>query len=80
MTIDSRETPIGVVPNASDLDLRGLALTDEDVDELLAVDPKAWLREIGPIREHYAQFGSKLPSELSAEVDALEKRLQDAIG
>ena len=77
---EGRETPIGVVPNASDLDLGGLALTDEDVDELLAVDPKAWLREIGPIREHYAQFGSKLPSELSAEVDALEKRLEDAIG
>jgi phosphoenolpyruvate carboxykinase (GTP) len=77
---EGRETPIGVVPSASDLDLRGLALTDEDVDELLAVDPKAWLREIGPIREHYAQFGSKLPSELSAEVDALEKRLEDAIG
>jgi len=27
------------------------------------------------IREHYAQFGDRLPAALGAEVDDLEKRL-----
>jgi phosphoenolpyruvate carboxykinase (GTP) len=77
---EGRETPIGVVPNASDLDLSGLALTEEDVDELLTVDAEAWLNEIQPIREYYAQFGANLPSELTSELDALADRLKSAIG
>ena len=77
---EGRETPIGVVPNARDLDLSGLAVTGEDVEELLAVDPEAWLREVGPIRDHYAQFGENLPSELAGQLDALEERLKAAIG
>ena len=73
---EGRETPIGVVPAASDLDLSGLALTDEDVDELLTVDAEGWLAEIPLIREYYAQFGAKLPAELTAQLDALEERLK----
>ena len=71
-----RETAIGVVPAASDLDLSGLALTDEDVDELLAVDAEGWLAEIPLIREYYAQFGAKLPAEFTAQLDQLEARLK----
>jgi phosphoenolpyruvate carboxykinase (GTP) len=70
------ETAIGTVPTASDLDLSGLALSDEDVDELLAVDTDAWLAEIPLIREFYARFGDKLPAELSAQLDQLEARLK----
>ena len=71
-----QDTPIGVVPTAKDLDLSGLALTDEDVDELLAVDAEGWLAEIPLIREYYAQFGAKLPAELTAQLDQLEARLK----
>ncbi len=70
------ETPIGTVPAAKDLDLTGLPLTEEDVDELLAVDAEGWLAEIPLIREYYAQFGVKLPSALSEELDSLEQRLK----
>jgi phosphoenolpyruvate carboxykinase (GTP) len=69
------ETPIGVTPRASDLDLTNLALDDEDVNELLAVDREGWLNEVPLIREYYASFGARMPRELSAELDALEKRL-----
>jgi phosphoenolpyruvate carboxykinase (GTP) len=75
---EGRETPIGVVPSAADLDLSGLALDAEDVDELLGVDVEGWLAEIPLIREYYAKFGVKLPSELSAELDGLEERLKAA--
>jgi phosphoenolpyruvate carboxykinase (GTP) len=69
------ETPIGVVPRPSDLDLTGLALDDDDVNELLAVDREGWINEVPLIREYYASFGARMPRELNAELDALEKRL-----
>jgi phosphoenolpyruvate carboxykinase (GTP) len=69
------ETPIGVVPRPSDLDLTGLALDEEDVSELLAVDREGWRSEVPLIREYYASFGARMPRELSAELDTLERRL-----
>jgi phosphoenolpyruvate carboxykinase (GTP) len=69
------ETPIGVVPRASDLDLTGLTLDEDDVSELLAVDREGWRSEVPLIREYYASFGARMPRELNAELDALEKRL-----
>jgi phosphoenolpyruvate carboxykinase (GTP) len=71
-----RETPIGTLPTARDLELFGLSLADDALDELLRVDHEGWLHEIPLIREYYAQFGMRLPGELSEELDALERRLR----
>jgi phosphoenolpyruvate carboxykinase (GTP) len=71
-----RETPIGTVPTPADLDLWGLDLPAGDLERLLAVDREGWLHEIPLIREYYAQFGVKLPSELAAELDRLERGLR----
>jgi phosphoenolpyruvate carboxykinase (GTP) len=70
------ETPIGIVPSARDIDLTGLALDEEDVTELLAVDREGWVNEVPLIREYYATFGARMPAELVAELDALAKRLE----
>jgi phosphoenolpyruvate carboxykinase (GTP) len=77
---EGHATPIGVVPAAVDLDLSGLAISDEDVDELLAVDPESWLAEIPLIREYYAGFGDRLPAALGEELDRLEARLRETVG
>jgi phosphoenolpyruvate carboxykinase (GTP) len=45
------------------------------MEELLRVDREAWKGELGSIREHFDQFGSRLPKELWDEFGALEKRL-----
>ena len=74
----ARETPIGCVPAAKDLDLSGLALDEADVDELVAVDIEGWLAEIPLIREYYGSFGAKMPAALVAQLDALEERLKSA--
>jgi phosphoenolpyruvate carboxykinase (GTP) len=70
------ETPIGVVPRPTDLDLSGLALDEEDVSELLAVDREGWASEVPLIRAYYATFGARMPRELVDELDALEQRLR----
>ena len=76
--VDAVDTPIGRVPSKRGLDTAGLQIDSADLEQLLAVDPSEWLEEVGPIREFYADFGAKLPRELSEQLDALEARLRDA--
>ncbi len=71
-------TPIGRVPAPGGIDVDGLDVTPEDMDELLAVDSDAWSAQLPQVREHFARFGDRLPDELRAQLDALEQRLQGA--
>jgi phosphoenolpyruvate carboxykinase (GTP) len=72
---DAVETPIGLVPTKGAINTDGLGVSDADMDVLLHVDPTEWKAEVPSIREHFAQFGDKLPAALSAEVDDLERKL-----
>ena len=78
MAAEAAETPIGLVPTVDALDIDGLDISREDVEELLHVDPEEWKPEIEPIREFYAKFGDRLPDELHAQLDALERRLESS--
>ncbi|MEI8049921.1 MAG: phosphoenolpyruvate carboxykinase (GTP) [Actinomycetes bacterium] len=72
---EATETPIGFVPTHDALNIEGLDVPAEDLVELLKVDHDDWRREVPLIREHFATFGDKLPPQLSAAVDDLERRL-----
>jgi phosphoenolpyruvate carboxykinase (GTP) len=76
--VHANETPIGRIPEVSDLDTSGLDMPAANVAELLSVDVEGWLAELPSIREHFAHFGSHLPEGLNGEVNALEARLQAA--
>jgi phosphoenolpyruvate carboxykinase (GTP) len=69
------ETAIGAVPAPGAIDIEGLDVTKEDMDELLRVDEEGWRAEVPLIRDYYSKFGDRLPAELTKEVDALEQRL-----
>ncbi len=69
------ETPIGFMPKVEDI-TRPESVSEADMKELLAVDIPGWKAEIADIRaNHYPKFGDKIPKELNAELDAIEKRL-----
>ena len=70
------ETPLGFSPPAGALDLSGLQIPSQDMDELLAVDREAWRGELDLIRAHFDSFGKHLPGELWEELALLEKRLE----
>ncbi|MEP6760152.1 MAG: phosphoenolpyruvate carboxykinase (GTP) [Sporichthyaceae bacterium] len=70
------DTPIGNLPKALDLDVDGLDLGDEEVAELLRVDLEEWLEETDSIEGHLAQFGDKLPPELSEQLTYLRLRVK----
>jgi phosphoenolpyruvate carboxykinase (GTP) len=65
------------VPAAGALDLNGLDVPAEDLDELLRVDPGEWREELPSMHEHFAKFGEQLPGELRQQLDALEEKLDD---
>jgi phosphoenolpyruvate carboxykinase (GTP) len=74
-TACATETPIGFVPCAADLDLVGLNVPLQDVNELLRVDRPAWQAEMADIERHFAQFGDRLPERLRWQVVRLQARL-----
>jgi phosphoenolpyruvate carboxykinase (GTP) len=69
------ETPIGSVPTVDAIDVTGLDVSTEDMEELLRVDADDWRAEVPLIRGYYAKFGERLPGALTAQVDTLEQRL-----
>jgi phosphoenolpyruvate carboxykinase (GTP) len=72
---DAVETPIGLVPDAGELNTEGLDISAEEVAELLEVDPAEWRAELPTIREHFARFGDRLPAQLDEQLSDLERRL-----
>ena len=71
----AEDTAIGRLPAKDALDLEGLDISAADLDELLKVHPEEWKPEVEPIREFYAEFGDRLPRQLTRQLDLLEERL-----
>ena len=73
---DAKETAIGFVPNAEDIDLTELDFDIETLKSILEVDKDVWAQEAAEIEEHYKKFGDKLPEELRAQLENLKANLK----
>jgi phosphoenolpyruvate carboxykinase (GTP) len=76
--VGARETAIGLVPEAGDLDLAGLSLTPDQLRLLLEVDTETWRDEARLIAPAYERFGDRLPTALWDEYRNLLDRLDKA--
>ncbi|MDR0944821.1 MAG: phosphoenolpyruvate carboxykinase (GTP) [Bifidobacteriaceae bacterium] len=76
--LEADEAPNGNVPKKGDLDVSGLDITEDQLAQLFAVDPDAWLAETEDTEKYFAQFGSHLPAEMKEQLEALRSRLQAA--
>ena len=72
--VDARETAIGYLPYAEDINIEGLEgeVTLESLRSILDVDKKLWLEDAKGVEEFYAKFGDRLPKVLREELDTLE--------
>ena len=70
------QTSIGYLPAPSDIDTAGLNIAIEDLEAILSVDESGWKEALPQIREHYAQFGDKLPAALASKLHELESSLR----
>ena len=72
------ETPIGLVPARGTARHRGPRHLRDEMAELLQVDPELVREQLPQMKEHLARFGDRLPAEVQAQLDALERRVGDA--
>ncbi|MBQ5761406.1 MAG: phosphoenolpyruvate carboxykinase (GTP) [Clostridia bacterium] len=73
-TVDARESAIGYLPYAKDIDLEGCEVDEKVLENLLSIDKDAWLQEIEDQKAHLARF-EKLPAEIKAQYEALCNRV-----
>ena len=74
--VDARETAIGYVPYAKDINIEGLDdITVDTVEGLLSVEKESWLEDVENIKAFYAQVGERVPATMYEELAALEARL-----
>jgi phosphoenolpyruvate carboxykinase (GTP) len=72
-----RETPVGIVPNESELDLNGLNLSATAVHEALAVNPVEWKSELESTAEFFEKIGPTMPQELKDRRQTILKSLSE---
>jgi len=72
------DSPIGRLPIVSDLNLEGIDVPQQDLDELFTVDPAAWAQEADSTEGFYDTFGDTLPAALRTELASLRYRLAQA--
>ncbi|MBQ3087179.1 MAG: phosphoenolpyruvate carboxykinase (GTP) [Clostridia bacterium] len=77
--VDARETAIGYIPFASDIDLTGIEdeVSLETLESILTVDSALWAEEVPGIAELYAKFGDRMPADLLKEFETLKANLAE---
>jgi phosphoenolpyruvate carboxykinase (GTP) len=74
-TAQARDTAIGRLPNAADLDTQKLDLAPGALDELLAVNPQLWQAELASIGTYLAEYGDRVPQALKKELADAQRRV-----
>jgi phosphoenolpyruvate carboxykinase (GTP) len=74
--VGARETPVGWLPNTSDLDVAGTSVTPDALAELLKVDPALWRAELEDVGNYLEGFGERLPQRMLMEHRATLDRLR----
>ena len=69
------ESPLGMMPNYDDLDWNGIDFSQEQFENLMAVDKDQGLNEALLILQYFKQFKNHLPPEFMHEVSLLFLRL-----
>jgi phosphoenolpyruvate carboxykinase (GTP) len=73
--VSAKQTPIGYLPDAKDIDMSGLTMPDGAMDKLLAISPQDWASETEAVGKFFETFGTRMPDELWGQQKMLLKRL-----
>jgi len=74
--VGAKETPIGFLPNADDLDTEGLDIAAETMASLLGVDQTQWRAELESVGEYFDEYGDRMPEELRTQ----QKKILGGLG
>jgi len=73
--VSAEKTPIGLIPNIKDLDMTGLHIPKEDMEELFRIDHEGWKKEAADIGEFFKKFGDRMPKEMWNELEKMKAKL-----
>ncbi|MCX5680437.1 MAG: phosphoenolpyruvate carboxykinase (GTP) [Candidatus Omnitrophica bacterium] len=73
--VPAQKTPIGLIPYIKDIDLKGLNIPKEDMEELFRIDHDGWLKEAGDIGDFFKGFGGRMPREMWDELNRMKAEL-----
>jgi len=73
--VGADETPLGWMPDPSDIDLEGLDYDRAKLEETLKIDVEEWKREVLAQDELFIKLHSDLPMELLFQRELLISRL-----
>jgi len=80
LRVGGQETPFGWVPKAGDLDLSGIDIPPERVDQATAVDMDEWRTELQSQGEFLESIGSHMPKALKLQRELLVARIESMHG
>ena len=75
LRVPGYETPFGWVPKAGDLDLSGLDIDHDQVDEATHIDLQEWKQELQSLDEYFEKLGPSMPNVLRLQRDLFLARL-----
>ena len=76
LRVGGQETPFGWVPKAGDLDLSGLNIAPETVDEATHIDLGEWKTELESLNEFFESLGPSMPKTLKLQRELLLARIE----
>ena len=74
--VNATETPIGFLPTVADLNLDGVALSEEAEAKLFGFDHAGWQTELDSIGEYLAEYGPRMPMALKQEQQRIARALE----
>ena len=80
LRVGGQETVLGWVPKAGDLDLSGLDIAHEKVDEATNIDLDEWESEIASYGEFFDGLGPSMPRALKLHRDLILARIEAVKG
>ena len=73
--VDAVDSPVGRLPKASDLDVSGLDISDDEIAELLRIDEDGWKGEVPEIEAFLDKAGDRLPERMKKQLAELKQRV-----
>ena len=75
---EALSTVVGNTARAEDIDLEGIDIDLADVRDALAVNPSDWAGDIDENKEYLRFLGSRVPTEVWDQFEALKERVENA--
>ena len=75
---EAASTPVGRVPHAEDLNLKGISVPPETMEALLHIDVGAWREELASIGQYLHSYGDRTPPALRVEQQRVLRALNDS--